>query len=456
MNIKELIKKFVDKGYEALEDSEKELLRDNTSLMEKEVASKFAEAEKDLGELGDLDEEGLKTLIAEGVKENLGGDNKALVEKLSDQLVAKFLSGVKTNRAKVIDAGENKEVITDEKKKDNITRGFLKALVHDDKTALKTMHEKATTFNQGGDDARGGYLVPEELMAGILRIAQTGYGVARREFRYLPFSGPGNERKIPTLASSVTVYWVDEAASKSSSNPTFGLVTQTLKKLAAIIPFSEEIMEDAAINITQLIAELFAEAITKEEDAQFLYGTGSPWTGILNNGSVNSVALGTGLGVSSVSFEKLVDMQDETPAGALAGAKYYMHRTIVSYLRKLRTDAVSASDGAGAFLLPPTKSSIEDILGYPIELSEAFPSKTLTGASKPFVVFGNLKLACILGDKQQIRAKLLDQATITDGDGTTTINLAEQDMLALRLEERVGYILAIPSAITVLTTGAAS
>ena len=82
--------------------------------------------------------------------------------------------------------------------------------------------------------------------------------------------------------------------------------------------------------------------------------------------------------------------------------------------------------------------------------------RTLTGADKPFVVFGNLKLAAIFGDKQQIRAKLLDQATITDGDGETTINLAEQDMIALRLEERVGYVMGLPSAVVVLKTGAAS
>jgi len=335
----------------------------------------------------------------------------------------------------------------------------MKALISKDKSKLDEMEnarKKATTYNYDDDGARGGYLIPDELKAEVLRIAETQYGLARRDMQYLPFSGPGNERKIPTLASSVSVSWVNEAGAKPGTNPTFGLVTQTLKKLAAIIPFTEEILEDSLINLTQLVAQLFAEAVAKEEDAQFFYGTGSPWTGVLNNGSVASVALGTGLGVSSISFEKLVDMQDECPSGALPGAKYYMNRTIYSYLRKLRADSVSASDGAGMFLLPPTKRDIEDILGYPIELSDALPDKTLTGASKPFAIFGNLKVAAIFGDKQQIRAKLLDQATITDGDGTTTINLAEQDMVALRLEERVGYVLALPTAVVVLKTGASS
>ena len=467
MNIAKLIAKFVKDGFEALKDDEKKLLKDNVSLMSPSQREKFESATKEVDpeeveeeeetkeveeeeeEEGDeeVDEKALKSMISESVQDEIGEQ----VDKISEKLVSKFFNGAKDQRKKVLDTGEKKDTSGNES-----TREFMKALLGRDKKALEAMQTKTTTYNQTGDEARGGYLVPEELQAEVLRIAEAEYGIARREFTYLPFSGPGNERKIPTLASSVSVSWVNEAGSKPGTNPTFGLVTQTLKKLAAIIPFTEEILEDSVINLTQLVATLFAEAVSKEEDVQFLYGTGAPWTGILNNGSVETVSLGIAEGVSDVTFEKLIDMQDECASGALAGAKYYMNRTIYSYLRKLRADAVSASDGKGMFLLPPNKKSIEDILDYPIELSDALPDKTLAGADKPFVIFGNLKLAAIFGDKQQIRAKLLDQATITDGDGQTTINLAEEDMIALRLEERVGYVLALPTAIVVLKTGASS
>jgi len=479
MNIAKLIAKFVKDGFSALDEDEKKELKDNASLLSPSQRKSFEKAvdeadesdetdesngdesdetdetdegtadEGDENAEGDeaVDEKALRSMISKSVQDEIGTQ----MNSISDKIVAKFFAGAKSQRKRALDTGKK---ANDPAR--GTTRKFITALLDGDKKALMALNQKTTTFNQTGDDARGGYLIPEELMTEVLRIAEKQYGIARRDFRYLPFSGPGNERKIPTLATSVSVNWTDEGTAKTGTNPVFGLVTQTLKKLAAIIPFTEEILEDSAINITQLVAELFAEAVAKEEDVQFFYGTGSPWTGILNNGSVGSVSLGTGLGVSSISFEKLVDMQDECPSGALAGAKYYMNRTIYSYLRKLRADAVTGSDGKGAFLLPPTKRDIEDILGYPIELSDSFPDKTLTGAAKPFVIFGNLKIAAIFGDKQQIRAKLLDQATITDGDGQTTINLAEQDMVALRLEERVGYVLALPSAIVVLKTGPAS
>lgn len=469
MKLKELIAKFLKEGLAALSEEEKDFLENNKSYMtpsqranfeksidesdeEEEEEDEDEEEEEDEDE--GIDEKALKKMISKKADVVIKSKaQKALknIDEIADQLVEKFLAGVKEQRAKVLETDGKGNVEKGRKE----TQKFLKALFHNDKQTLVEM-QKATTFNYGGSDSRGGYTVPDELRAEILRIAEKQYGLARREMTYLPFSGPGNDRKIPTLSSSVSVSWVDEAGAKPGTNPVFGVVTQTLKKLAAIIPFTEELLEDSAINLTQLVAELFAEAVSKEEDAQFFYGTGSPWTGILNNGSVNTVDLATGVGVSGVSIEKLIDMQDECPSGAMVGAKYYMNRQIFTYIRKLRADAVSASDGKGMFLLPPSKRDIEEMLGYPIELSDSFPGKTLTGANKPFVVFGNLKVAAIFGDKQQIRAKFLDQATITDGDGTTTINLAEQDMVAIRLEERVGYVLALPTAIVVLRTGAAS
>lgn len=463
MNIAKLIAKFLKSGLKALSSEEKALLQDNISLMSPEQRSKFeksvteegteektdeekeaeaAAAKAKEGEAdGGVEEKALREMVSKSIQNEL----PAQIERMSDQIVAKFFAGAKEQREKAIDTGKKSE-----DKNRNTTRDFMKALLGRDVTKLREMQTKATTYNQDGDDAKGGYLIPEELRAEVLRIAETQYGVARREMMYLPFSGPGNERKIPTLATSVSVAWVNEGAKKGGTNPTFGLVTQTLKKLAAIIPFTEEILEDSAVNLTQLVATLFAEAVAKEEDIQFFRGTGSPWTGLLRNGSVNHVDMGAGEDMSDVTADDLLDMIDATPAGALPGAKFYLHRHALSYIRKLKAD--------GKYIFQaPSEGLPGTIWNYPYELVEAFPDKTAGEAQvTPIIAFGNLKMACVFGDKQQIRAKLLDQATITDGDGTTVINLAEQDMVALRLEERVGYVVALPEAVTVLKTGAVS
>lgn len=433
-----MIKDLQKKAYSELTSSEKEVLRKYEA---KEVDENGDEIkpkpdeetpEGDEEETEELDEKAIKSLVGDAVKEAI----EKKVDGIAEGLIKKFQDGIKTNRSKI-----HSEKTVDEKKGDMNTREFMKALGSKDKEILQKYVDTSET------GAAAGYTIPEELLAEVLRIAEDQYGLARRDMFNLPFSGPGNTRKIPTLSSALSVVWTDEAESKTSKQPTFSVVTQTLKKLAVIIPFTEEILEDSAINLTQLVATLVAEAISKEEDNQFFAGTGSPWTGVLNTAGVNTVTMGTGdTAFTNVDADDLLDMQDSTPSGALAGAKYYMHRTVYNVIRKLKTDD-------GAYLVTkPTDGAPAMLWNYPIELSDAFPSVSETAEDTAFILFSNLKKSCIFGDKQQIRVKMLDQATITDTDGETSINLAEQDMVAMRFVERVGFVVGLATAITVLKT----
>lgn len=439
MNITDILKKLA-KG-DTITEAEKSLLLANKEILsddqvkaiEAAIVEKSEEDEEDVEEDEEVDEKAMSALISKSLAKS--------IDKITDQLAEKFLAGAEASRSRVLDTGKKAK-----KTGDDETRDFMKALFAGDRDHLKAV--------SGLTDGAGGYLIPEELRSEVLRIAEDQYGLARRDMRYLPFTGPGNERKIPSLASSVSTFWTDEAATKKSTAPTFSIVTQTMKKLAAIVPMTEEILEDSTINLTALVAELFAEAVAKEEDLQFFNGNGTVWTGILNNGNVNVVNIAT-QNPANVTAENLLSVIDATPTGALTGSKFYMSRTVYSTLRKLREDAVTAADGKGGYLISnPVAGEPATIWGYPIEVTDAFPAVSITGISKPFVLFGNLKRAAIFGDKQQLRVKMLDQATIRNVADSGDINLAAQDMVAVRIVERVGYVLALPSAVTVLKTAA--
>lgn len=375
-----------------------------------------------------------------GITEALTKRLDKKLDAVADRIVARFMSGVSEQR-KAAALGQKVEKTSD----DAHLRQYFAALFNRDHSWMK-----AAGYLDTGTSATAGYLIPEVFQAEVLRIAEKQYGLARRDMRYLPFSGPGNSRKIPALSGSVSVTWTDEAAAKTSTKPTFSLVTQTLKKLAAIAPMTDEILEDSAINLQSLLSELFAEAIAKEEDIQFFRGTGSPWTGIVNNGSVNVVRLST-TAFSSLTADELLDMIDAVPSGARQGAKFYLHPTILSMLRKLK-DVTS-----GQYIYQgPSQGLPGTIWDYPYEITDAMPDKTTTAANKPLVMFGNLKQAAIFGDKQQLRVKMLDQAVIRNAGNDADLNLATQDMTALRIVERVGYVLALPTAVSVLKTATGS
>lgn len=433
MNLKELLAKLM-KDASSLSSEEKAFLKENVSKMSDEEKAAFEKAEGEEEEAG-VDVEAVKALVSKSVQDALAEK----VDKISDEIVSKFQKGVETARRKAIDV-ETKDAPEDKGARGKATREFLKALVDGDRARAKAL----TTSDSGAapDDAQAGLLIPDELRTEVLRIKEN-YGLARRDMFYLPFSGPGNSRTIPALGTSVSVFWTNEGAKKKSTQPKFSVITQTLKKLAAIVPFTEEILEDSAIDVVSLVGQLFAEAVAKEEDLQFFAGTGSPWTGLLNNGNVNSVTMLAGDAGDTLADE-LLRMQDATPSGALDGAKYYLNRQWLSKIRKLK-----GSDGQYVYQAP-ANGLPGTIWNHPYELSDAFPTPAQTSIGEAFILFANLKQAAVFGDKQQLRVKMLDQATITDSDDSTVLNLAEQDMIALRIVERVGYTVALPEAATVL------
>lgn len=431
MTIKDLLAKKI----EELSVEEKAFLKEYAAELTAEQKTVYAEILDEDDEKG-MDIEAVKALVTASIQDSVS----KISDKISDDIVSKFTAGAKEQRKRAI-AGQ---AIDKDAKADSKTREFMKALFAGDTARAKALTD--STAGTSPDDAQAGLTIPTELRNEVLRIAETQYGLARKDMFYLPFSGPGNSRNVPALGTSVSVFWTGEGAKKKGTQPKFNLVAQTLKKLAAIVPMTEEILEDSAINLTTLLGALFAEAIAKEEDIQFFSGTGAPWTGILNNGNVNIVHQITG-GVANLTADDLLDMQDATPTGAMNGAKYYMHRTVLNVIRKLK-------DLQGNYIYQnPGQGQPATIWNYPVELSDAFPAKNDVVDGSPYILFGNLKQAAIFGDKQQIRAKLLDQATVTDTDDQTTINLAEQDMIALRIVERVGYVLALPKAVTVLDSG---
>lgn len=437
MNLTSILKKLA--AGEEITAAEKELLLANKDVLSAEQLSAVEKAKVTAvsaspseGEDSDeLDEKAMERLISKKLAERM--------DSITDQLAAKFLDGVTEQRKRVLETKENQN----KSGGDDKTRTFLKALFNNDHAVLKDL--------TGSDSASGGYLIPQELLSEVLRIPLVNYGLARREMRYLPFTGPGNSRSIPALGSSVSVAWTDEGAAKRSTAPTFNIVTQTLKKLAAIVPMTEEILEDSTIDLNALVAQLFAEAVAKEEDIQFFTGTGSPWTGILNNGSVNVTNTLT-TNPADITPDDLLRMIDAMPSGALPGSKFYMHRSVFSRVRGFRAN-FGGGAGTGAYLVsPPLGSEPASIWGYPIVLAESFPTSTGSANNKALVLFGNLNTAAIFGDKQSLRVKLLDQATVANSSNNGFLNLAQQDMVAIRIVERVGYVLALPKALVILKT----
>jgi hypothetical protein len=64
-----------------------------------------------------------------------------------------------------------------------------------------------------------------------------------------------------------------------------------------------------------------------------------------------------------------------------------------------------------------------------------------TGAEHAEAIIGDFTKG-IIGVRKDVTVKLLTEATLVDGSGNTTYNLAQQDMIALRFTFRAAYQVA--------------
>jgi HK97 family phage major capsid protein len=440
------LKAVLKKSPSQLSSEEKSFLQESWDVLNDDIRAKFAEVAPEEPENGGdepekLDDAAVEKMLSEKTK----GIIESQAEAIGVRIGKRVADAVEKARERGIDTGDQSK-----KEANESVRKFMIALKTGDFATARSLGMKAVDSTSDGSGADAGLTIPEPLANEIIRIGSTGYGRARELFAYHRLT-QGNSRKVTALGSALSMFWTDEGGEKQSTQPTFDIVTLTLKKLAAIIPFTDEVLEDSGIDLVGLVAQLVREATDKEVDTQFFMGDGTVWTGIFRDTSIPATELATDVTAAGLRPEDIIALADNTPLGV--NGRYAMHRTVLSKIRTLRQNA----DGTGDYLYNPLGGgAFGTINNAPVELLEAAPtyaSATATGANLPIMMFGDFKRGVAYGEKSDIRFKLLDQATITDVDGTTTINLAQQDMTALRAVQRVGMKVTLPSAMRRLVTG---
>lgn len=272
-------------------------------------------------------------------------------------------------------------------------------------------------------DADGGYFVPAVTKAQILRLIPT-YGQARNEMSVIPM-GKTDTLNIPSKLTGVSVNWVNEASTITSSHPTFSYIQLVAKKLAGLTSMSNELLMDANVDIVNYVVSLFAEAIGAEEDAQFFAGTGSPMSGIFLGtntfGKEQFVADSDGF-----TYDNLRDAIYGIDQNYIKGAKWYAHRTIVSKLRGI------LDQNDLPLFVDANAGGLPTLMGYPVKMIENCPTSAATTAGLPLLVLGNFKNSFI-GSKMDVRIAFSDSATV-DAD-----SMFQYDLSAIRLITRVAF-----------------
>lgn len=195
-----------------------------------------------------------------------------------------------------------------------------------------------TMFEKSGED--GGFLVPETMMTEISKKVQGDESLLAR-CSTLPVSG--NSMSLPTdetqpWTGGVQAYWTAEGAGITSSKERFGMASWRLHKLAALVPVTDELLEDARAIESYIQAKAPVAMTYKINDAILNgNGVGKP-TGLLNSSFRVTVAKESGQTADTIVARNVIKMYNRMIPSSIGNAVWVINPACRDQLRTMKDD----------------------------------------------------------------------------------------------------------------------
>jgi HK97 family phage major capsid protein len=275
-------------------------------------------------------------------------------------------------------------------------------------------------------------LVPEVVSNAILG-GLNNQSVALQLFRQIPMST--SQTRMPVLSALPTAYFVSgDTGIKQTTEMAWSNKFLNVEELAAIIPIPENVLDDTAFDVWGSIKPLMEEALARALDAAIIFGVNKPssWPSAIAVGAAaagNTEARGTSAAAAGGLAGDLSALFGTIEADGYDVSGIVANRTYRGLLRNARTTF-------GEELMELSTTS-----AYGITITYPMRGLWPTGSGAVELVAGDFSQG-ILGVRKDITYKLLDQAVIQDNTGAIMFNLAQQDMVAMRVTLRVAYQVA--------------
>lgn len=263
-----------------------------------------------------------------------------------------------------------------------------------------------------GVDEDGGYIVPVDFIPELIQEI-TEQPSIRSLVRVMPVKRQSGS--VPVLLGGTTLINISETgsykpSSGGSKQPTFGKVSYNVSKWGGLIPVSDELSEDAFVDIGRIIMDVFSEAARVTENTQCLIGA----TGTSNAPNPTGI-FATDAGYQNIAPAATPGYDDFVKTYYKLGAAY---RKMASWL--MNTDALMfvalLKDGNDRPLFQPDPRELGEfnILGKRVDIFDEI--NTIAASGKTSVGFGLWKSAYYLFDRRQLTML----STNTGGDAFET------------------------------------
>lgn len=269
-------------------------------------------------------------------------------------------------------------------------------------SSLRSLEQKALSAQSDPD---GGYLVPSETERMIDRIVSEASPI--RAIAGLRQIGAASYKK-PFATTGAASGWVGETDVRPETDAAkIAELEFPVMELYAMPAATSTLLDDAAVNIDQWIAEEVQTAFAEQEGAAFVHGDGIKkprgflsYTNIENGswswGKLGYVATGMpGAFPATNASDVLLDLVYAVKSGFRANANFVMNRQTQAQIRKFK-------DADGNYLWQPSLAAGEAprLMNVPIAEAEDMPDVDADSLS---VAYGDFRRGYLIVDRLGVR-----------------------------------------------------
>ena len=266
-----------------------------------------------------------------------------------------------------------------------------------------------------------------EIIEGTIKASK-----AMQMFRRLP-NMTSNKTKMRVLDALPLVYWQgSDTAKKKLTKMAWDNKYIVAEELAVIVPIAENVLDDADYDIWAEVKPRIVEAMGKKFDQAVFTGVDKP-TGFRAD-----------LLTSVINAGAMI-----TP-----GANDTLYKNINDAMVKVEESGYEVSGAVGGVDLKGKFRMMLDTTGQPIKgteidsITKAYVDNGAWNKSLAQLIVGDFSQA-VYSIRQDVTYKVLTEAVIQDpATGNILYNLAQDDMVALRVTMRLGW--EIPNPINAL------
>lgn len=246
-----------------------------------------------------------------------------------------------------------------------------------------------------------------------------------------------SQTRMPVLAALPTAYFVNgDTGLKQTTEAAWANKFLNVEEIAAIVPIPENVLDDSTYDIWGNIRPLLEQAAGRTLDAAIFFGVNKPasWPDDIATAAAaagNTVDRGTNLAATGGLAGDISDVFATVEADGYSVTGVVTQRSYLGRFRQVRSTA-------GERLLDvDLNNQMVEGAKYQISMDGLWP----TGSNSAELFAGDFSQS-IVGVRKDFTVKRLTEAVIQDNTGAIVYNLAQQDMIAMRLTFRVAWMMA--------------